>query len=278
LKDDKSFQFRESTPTNRALDIKDENGDTKLIPAIKIYDIDYAILWQLQKGFKLRIDQSGNSIEVPVVIANAEKWAQIQRYGALRGKSRQLTAPVIVIKRTSMERDSRFAALDGPIGQKLVYIAPRNNADRFNNLNTAQNVNQSNEILVSVIPVPVKVEYELLLWTNLQTQMNHLVEQIQPFDNEVWGDQFQFNTVIGPWAFETLNSVGDDRVVRATTTLTVDGMLRNEHTVDKADVTKAFGIKRVDFKNAYEEPEIIVDYMPKIIKLRNRKIKPVHKL
>jgi len=275
---DKKFEFRENKSLNKAFDIKDETGDGKLIPSITLYDIDYAILWQLQTGFQLRVDERDTSIKVPAMIANPEKWAQIQRFGFLRNADRQLIAPMIVMKRTDMERDNKFDKLRIPGGQKLIYLPPRNRADKFNNLNKAHNTEESVEYLVSVIPEHVTLRYDLIVWTNYTEQLNHIVQQINPHHNLLWGDSFQFVTRIGGWTFETVNNPGEDRIVKARTVLEVDGMLRNEHTVMENTVKKAFSTKRVNFMNEWEEDNFTIDYKPEIIPMRKTRIKPTTSL
>lgn len=271
--EDKGFQFRNGPETNRANDLKD-NGQTLLIPSITIYDIDYAILWQLKTGFKLRIQDNGNSVEVPTIMASPEKWVQIRKFGYLRGNDNKLLAPLIVLNRTNIDEDETFSQLDVPNNQKLYYLAPKQTADRFNNLNATDNTNKSLEYIVATIPEPVKVTYELVVWCNMQTQLNYIIEQIIPNDKIPWGDQLQFVTKINGWSFETVNEPGADRVVKASTTLVVNGMLQNQHTILQSDVSSSFSIKRVDFKNEYEENNFTVDYRPEIIKAQRPKIRP----
>lgn len=269
------MQFRESKDINKSLIRKDENSDSKLIPAITIYDIDYAILWQLQNGMKLRIESDNEMIEVPVIMAAGEKWAQIQKYGALlRTSDNKLMAPLIVVKRISLLEDEMFQFSD--VAGKLLYLPPKNKADKFNNLSRTDNTNESYEYLISVIPTTVIVNYELMIWTHQQSQLNTIVEQVLTYDQSLWGDNFQFSTDVGEFQFEQINNSGEDRVIKATVPLTVHGMLRNEFTANQADVQKAYTIKRVDFTNEWGEPDFAVDYMPrpKIIGPPGLKITP----
>jgi hypothetical protein len=269
------MQFREDNIVNKSLIRKDETGDRKLIPAITIQDIDYAILWQLQTGMKLKIESNEEMIDVPVMMAAGEKWAQIQKYGALlRTSDNKLMAPLIVIKRQSLAEDEMFKFSD--VAGKLIYLPPKNKADKFNNLSRAENTNESYEYLLSVIPTTVIVNYELMIWTHQQTQLNSIVEQLMAVDQALWGDNLQFSTDVGEFNFELINNSGEDRVIRATVPLTVHGMLRNEYTANVSDVQKAFTIKRVDFTNEWGEPDFTVDYMPKskIIGPKRLKITP----
>lgn len=271
------MQFREanSDTNNKSLIIKDENGDSRLVPAITIYDIDYAILWQLQNGFKLKIEQNNEMIDVPVMMSSPEKWVQIQKYGGVtRTADNKLMAPLIILKRLSLVEDERFQF--DSVANKIIYLPIRNTADKFNNISKTDNTNPSYEYLISIIPTNVIVNYDLIIWCHQQSQLNSIVEQILPSDKSIWGDVFQFTTNVGEIQFETINNQGEDRVVRATIPLTVNGMLRNEFTANEADVQKAFTIKRVDFKNEWEEPDFTVNYesRPRIIGPSRLKITP----
>ena len=260
------MQFREDNIVNKSLIRKDEHGDHKLIPAITIHDIDYAILWKLQTGMKLKIESNEEMIDVPVMMAAGEKWTQIQKYGGLlRTADNKLMAPLIILKRQSLVEDETFQFSD--VAGKVLYLPPKNKADKFNNLSRSWNTNESKEYLISVIPTTVLVTYELMIWTHQQTQLNTIVEQILPHDQSLWGDNFQFSTDVGEFSFELINNSGEDRVIRATVPLTVHGMLRNEYTANEADVQKAFSIKRVEFTNEWGEPDFTVDYesKPKIL-------------
>jgi hypothetical protein len=52
--------------------------------------------------------------------------------------------------------------------------------------------------------------------------MNELIDQILPYGRFAWGnDGNKFSTTIGSISFETVNTIGEDRLVRATIPLTV---------------------------------------------------------
>lgn len=265
------MQFREGNETNKSLIRKDESSDRYLIPSITIYDIDYAILYQLQNKMKLTVQQNGVSVPVPVMFTSPEKWVQIQKYGGIiRTEDDKLTAPLILINRTAIQEDDNFIFND--VANTIVYVPPHNKADRGNNLSKTWNTNESKELLVTVIPTTVLIEYELMIWCNYQEQLNFIVEQILNFDQSLWGDVFQFTTDVGQISFETINNSGEDRVIKATIPLTTHGMLRNEFTALESDVMKSYTIKRVDFKNEWEQEDFTIDYetKPKRIPLKNR--------
>lgn len=264
-----SFEYRKQPEYQRENDIQD-NGTT-LIPSITLYDVDYAILWQLSEGFKFFVEERTvngevTSIPVPVIIASPEKWVQIRKFGYLRGPDNKLLKPYIIINRTSVVEDDMFQMLDIPDTLKQYYVSPKQTADRFNNIRQADNTKESVEYIVSTLPEPVIITYDIIIYTSLQTQLNSIVEQIIPNNKIPWGDNLQFITKIGAWSFESINEVGSDRALKASATMEVRASLQNEYTVLHKEVQTAYSVKRISFTNEYEEDSFYVDQEPKIIK------------
>ena len=76
-----------------------------------------------------------------------------------------------------------------------------------------------------------------------------------------------FTTTIGDYSFETINSTGEDRIVRCQVPLEVAGILQSEYEMKESTIRKAHTVKRVDFRNEVEQEEIYVDHKPKIIRM-----------
>lgn len=258
----------EEEPRNRALDTRRDN-DEFTTPSITLYDIDYAILSYLNEKIQITVIEQGNTIKVPVLIADGERWAQIRRFGYLRDKDSQTITPVILLKRNEVGNDDRVPKLDIPFMNRatsLIYYPAQQHNNQRDFIDQLYNTKKSQEYYISVIPQHVKVTYELLIWTTLSKQMNAVVQQLSPHNRLPWGDVFKFTTTIGPFAFDTVNGSGADRLVKCTTTLDVDGMLQDEFVMRESTVQKAFTTKRVVFKNEREQHDITADYMPKEIK------------
>jgi len=87
-----------------------------------------------------------------------------------------------------------------------------------------------------------------MLWCDFTTQMNQVVDQILPYGRFAWGNEKnRFKTTIGQFTFETVNTVGDDRLVRATVPLSVEGTLLSEHEARLSTLKKMYSIKKVTF-------------------------------
>lgn len=270
---------------NRAYDTRRDN-DTFKTPSISLYDIDYAILHFLKEKINFQIEENGRMINVPVMYAGGETWSQIQRHGYLRDKTRKILTPIIVLRRASLLEDDRFPQLDvrGTKGTNSIIIRPnrstsgpnvvadRQLADPYDQYQETDNSKQNSEYFATVLPTMVKVTYDLFIWTELQTQLNSIVEKIIPQNRLVWGDSYQFTTKVGDVSFETLNDTGNDRIIRASMQLEVDGRLRESYELFESDVIKAHSIKRFVFQNEIAQTEIYPDHKPKIIRIAKSRL------
>ena len=98
--------FSKDETVNRANEVR-RDTDTIKTPACTIYDVDYAIISYLRDVIKPTVIEDGNTIDVPVIYANGEKWSSIQKHGYMRDQGGKLMAPLISIKRNSIvERDN----------------------------------------------------------------------------------------------------------------------------------------------------------------------------
>ena len=93
----------------------------------------------------------------------------------------------------------------------------------------------------------------MMIWCDFTEQMNYLVDQILPYSRFAWGNETnRFSTSLGQVSFETINTIGEDRLVRATIPLTVLGTLLSEQEVRRSTLRKAYSIKKVTFENVVD--------------------------
>lgn len=252
---------------NRALDVRRDN-DLFVVPSITIYDIDYAILWFLKEKIQPQVEENGQLLNVPIIYAQGEKWAQIQRQGYLRDANGKVMTPLIMIKRVSMTEDERYPKLkisndrDGANSIIMYPATQKNNQNDF----PRENNNLSTEFYISQIPTFMRVSYELVLWASTTAMLNTIVESIIPNDTIPWGDSFQFVTKIMDYSFDTMNNIGEDRTVKCIMQLQVDGKLQAQYNLKESTVQKAYSIKRMVFGTDIDQTAFIVDYVPKEIK------------
>jgi len=234
---------------NRANQVR-RDDDVIRTPKRTVYDIDFALKWFLDNEIQPQVEANGELIPVPVIFANGEKWDNVRRLGYLRDEKGMLQSPIIVLKRNSLQERDQLKKLDinrAAAGNVLFYKQPYNKRNRYeDDINPIFNTQpkSSDEIYTINIPEYVDVEYELLIWTDFTTQMNSLVEQIMPYGTFAWGNEFnKYKTYIRTLSFETVNTVGDDRIIRCTIPLTVNGTLMAEQEYRKSTVQKRYSTK-----------------------------------
>ena len=80
-------------------------GDDVADLSVNLIDIDSSILYYFENIIQPSVEDNGENVKVPIMYASPERWKAIQRDGFMRDKKRQIITPVVVYKRTSVERD-----------------------------------------------------------------------------------------------------------------------------------------------------------------------------
>jgi hypothetical protein len=224
-----------------------------------LYDIDYAIKSYIETEMRPQVTADGKLIAVPVIFANGEKWDNVRRLGYLRDEKGMLQSPVIMLKRNSAAERDTHRTLDvnrGNSNNQLIYRSKYNQRNRYEDelfpipINNPQ---PSEKIYVIDIPKYVTIEYDMMLWCDFTSQLNDLVDQILPYGRFAWGNEAnKFPTTLGQFSFETVNTVGEDRLVRATAPLTVQGTLLSAQETRMSTLKKNYSIKKVTFEQVID--------------------------
>ena len=243
---------------NRAEQVR---RDDDVIRTVKqtVYDIDYAIKWYIENEIQPQITANKNLIDVPVIFSNGEKWDNVRRLGYIRDEKGMLQSPLIMLKRNSMQERDNVRTLDAnrpQSGNHIIYRSKYNSRNRYEDelfpIPTNDPV-ESKKIYVVDVPKYVNIEYDMMLWCDFTTQMNDLVDQIMPYGRFAWGNENnKFATSLGSFSFETVNTVGEDRLVRATIPLTVMGTLLSEQETRKSTIKKMYSVKKVVFQTVID--------------------------
>ena len=261
----KSESTRPDLILNRAEQVR-RDEDVVRTPKRTVYDIDFAIKWFIENEIQPQVEANGELINVPVIFANGEKWDNVRRLGYLRDEKGMLQSPIIVLKRNSLSERDQLRKLDinRPIsGNQLIYKQKYNKRNRYSDDLIPIPINdpvQSQELYTVNVPEYVDIEYDMMIWTDFTTQMNDLVEQIMPYGTFAWGNEFnKYRTFIRQMSFETINTVGEDRLVRCTVPLTVNGTLMAEQEYRQNVVQKRYSIKKLEWATVIDVDTNIFD-------------------
>jgi hypothetical protein len=247
---------------NRALQTR---RDDDVIRSAKrtLYDIDFAIKWYIDNEIQPQITDKDAVISVPVIFANGEKWDNVRRLGYLRDEKGMLQSPLIMLKRNSAVERDNLRTLDVnriPAGNFITHKQRYNSRNRYEDelfpIPNQEPVN-SEKIYVIDIPKYVTVEYDMMIWCDFTTQLNDVIDQILPYGRYLWGNEGnRFATAIGSVTFETVNTVGEDRLVRANIPLTVQGTLLAEQEARISTIKKMYSVKQVTFDYTITSAEL----------------------
>jgi len=236
---------------NRALQTR-RDDDVIQSPKRTLYDIDYAIKWFIENDIQPQITADQTLLNIPVIYANGEKWDNVQRLGYLRDEKGMLQSPVIMLKRNSVAERDNVKTLDvnhNPAENIIIYRKGYDERNRYNDpMTSLSSPLDVSKIYVTSIPKYVTIEYDMMIWCDFTMQLNDVIEQILPYGRFSWGNETsKFPTTIGAANLETVNTVGEDRLVRATIPLTVLATLLPESEARISTIKKMYAIKKVVF-------------------------------
>ena len=238
--------YSKNSDINRAFETRRDNDIVKT-PKITIEDVDFAIISFIRDVIKPQIVENGQTIDVPVMYANGEKWAQVQARGYMRDRKGKIMTPVISIRRTNItERDSlkSLGVNQNPAGNDFIYRNKNTKENRYDKFSVLQGTKPVQEYYASPVPEFVDVSYEFLLWCEYTQQLNSLVEQIMPTNGFAYGTTYKFPTNLADVTFDTSNATGEDRIVRATIPAVVKGTLVMPFEIRRSSFEKRFSVKK----------------------------------
>ena len=92
----------ERNETNRA---KQLSVDKQYQKGVSLIDVDSTIAEYMAEHIIPKLEENGNSIKVPLIYGNAERWAGARKDGYLRDERGRIQIPLAMFKRNSIERD-----------------------------------------------------------------------------------------------------------------------------------------------------------------------------
>jgi hypothetical protein len=233
---------------NRANQIKSEKEDIK--QSISLFDIDYAMMTYLEDTALPRLQEGdGNSIKIPVIYGNSERWNGARRQGIYRDIKGKIQLPLMMIRRTSIAKDESMPMLNRHVSyQGITKYSKTNKYDRFSLL--GKSTQPKYEIYNIQMPEYVELNYDCMVWTSFTEHLNAVIEQLQ-YTGSYWGDKegFKFRTSVGE--FNVVNEVGEgtERINRIEFSLTVKAYLLPEKFDGENTTKKSFSSKRVIIAN-----------------------------
>ena len=168
----------------------------------------------------------------------------IKRDGFMRDKKRQIITPVVVYRRTSIEKDDMVPQdkLDAN-NPHLFYTFEKkfSQENRYDNFSQQIGLLPQREYYNVMLPDYVTLTYDFIIWTSYIEQMNKIVERVVYSDGAYWGhpDKMRFRTSID--SFTDATEISDtERIVRTNFTVTLRGYLLPKGNFDHRSTTQKF--------------------------------------
>lgn len=181
--------------------------------------IDEAIFYYFENVIKPNVTSNGDMIDVPVIYGSGERWNLAQKDGFYRDKSGKIQTPLVMVRRTNLEKrrdlgnklDANDPKLHVTFKEKYT---KKNQYDSFGILN---NRIPQKEFSANVVPDYVMLTYEGVIWTDYISQLNKVIEAINYASDSYWGDPERFKFMATIDSFNNINelSVEDGRIVKA---------------------------------------------------------------
>jgi len=253
--------------------IRSEKGNAKVVIkkaggrdagegyAVKLKDIDTAILGHIRNIMKPVVRESNEIIKVPVLWGNEERWKSIRERGVIRDKNDQLILPIMVVKRTSVAMDaSKPVSFDNDVKGKFIKVvrsnrwSSNNRYDRFSVL-TGQSAVQ--DFIITGQPDFVDINYNVVMMTAYMEQMNDLNELWIEHLETYFGDSTSYrflSSLPGDISNETEMESQGERLIKNTFDMTIKGYLIPEFTNKvfgkTGEMVRSYSNKKVSFSES----------------------------
>ena len=217
------------TPTNnRALNTTFK-GDTTKPFSVGIQDIDEAIFYYFENVIQPSVTQNGSRLPVPVIYGSPEKWKSYQKDGYYRDQKGKIMAPLIMFKRTDITKNRAIAnKLDANNPNNFgVFTKRYSQQNAYDNFKVLNNRVPQKEYYAVVMPDYLTVTYECAVFTYYVEQLNKIVESMEYASDAYWGNpqRYQFKAMIDSFGFQTELSQDDERIVRSTFSIKINGYI-----------------------------------------------------
>jgi len=196
---------------------------------IGIKDLDEAIKYYFDDVIKPSVVQNDNRIAVPVIYGSPERWKSIQRDGYYRDKKGKIMAPLIMYKRTNIDRDRGLTnKVDANFPQNYaVFQQPYSKQNHYNNLSVLNGAKPIKTYQAMVIPDFVTFTYTCVIYTYYMEQLNQIIESINYAADTYWGnpERFKFKALINSYQTVTELNVGQERTVKGSFDIKLKGYI-----------------------------------------------------
>ena len=220
--------FNPSSTENRALQTSFK-GDTVKPFSVGLQDIDEAIFYYFGNVIQPSVIQNGQRLPVPIIYGSPEKWKSYQKDGYYRDQNGRIQAPLIMFKRNSIDKNRQIAnKLDANNPQNFgVFNKRYTQRNAYDNFKVLNNRIPQQEYYAVIMPDYLTVTYTCIVFTYYVEQLNKIVEAMEYASDAYWGNpqRYQFKAAIDSFGFQTELVENDERIVRSTFDIKINGYI-----------------------------------------------------
>jgi len=226
---------------------------------IGLKEIDTAVINHIRNIMKPVVRESNETIKVPVMYGNEERWKSVRGRGVLRDKNGVIILPVIVIKRTSLTMNSDMPlSFDNDVRGKFISVVRSSNGwsknNRYDRFSVLTGQKPVEEFVKTGMPDFVICSYSIVMMTSFMEQMNDLntimIEHLETY----WGDSTSYrflSALSGDISNEVQMESDGERLVRNELALEIKGYMIPEFTDNvfgkTAEMGRGYTPKKVSF-------------------------------
>jgi len=238
---------------------QDDSTETKAEKnySVGLFDIDEALGYFFNNVLKPTVIQEGQVIPVPVIYGSPERWSTMKQQGYFRDGKSKLVLPLIMYRRVSVGRNE---SLYFPRLKQLYYISSRkwDSKNKYsdyqllpklkNNLDSRTETG-TDRYSLTYLPNHIIINYEGIIWTAFNEQLNKLIEKIAFHDGTYWGDpnKFKFKTEVDGFDTAVELNTGNERLVKCNFSITLYGYILPEEVQGKLTTNIGLSPKKIIF-------------------------------
>ena len=217
--------------------------------SVGIMDMDSSILYYFNEVIKPEVMENKEKVKVPCLYASPERWVAISKQGYLRDKKQQIITPLIVFKRTAMERNDNIPVDKLDANKPNLFYGfnkKYSQQSRYDKFSVQKGLTPNKEYYNVTMPDYVTLTYEFTIWTSYIEQMNAIVEKINYSDGAYWGEpgKMRFRTRIESFT-DSSEATDQERLIKTTFTVNLYGYILPETFDSKTTTQKYLTPKKV---------------------------------
>mgnify|MGYP003113462359 FL=1 len=204
--------------------------------AITLKDIDTSIISYVKNVINPKIREANESVKVPIMYGNEERWKAVRKRGVLRDKNNAIILPLIVLKRTDTSFNDTMIKSDHDIENEYHQIIRSNKwskTNRYDRFSVQTNTQPVSNVVVTGVPDFVVCTYSFVILTNFIEQVNQITELFIEHANKYWGDETDYKFLAkleGGIADASELTVDGERLIKNEFSITVNAYLSPEFT------------------------------------------------